>query len=153
MNKSKQIKTQIKNLKQWRKYKKVFHHPQMRLLFSRIALMLDPEINLKFLLDKELLLIQIEKSPEMFVEIYQSLESVASLKCDWTTFGKFIWYIYQTSTYWKDTKKKRGNIFTRDNYLEQNQIKRELYQQWLDSIDKSNCDFNNYIIEISRMVF
>lgn len=153
MNKSKQIKAQIKNLKLWRKYKKKFQHPQMRLLFSRIALTLDPEINLKFLLDKEMFLIEVEKSPEMFVEIYESLSSIASFKCDWTVFGKFIWYIYQTSTYWKDARKKRVNVFTKENYLEQNQIKRELYQEWLDSIDKSNRSFNNYIIEISRMVF
>ncbi len=153
MRKLKQIKKQIKSEGEWKKYKNVFRHKQMRLIFSEVALLLNPEINLKFLMDCEISLLSFEKGPKMFVETFKTLNDRVTFKCDWEMFAHFLWFVYQTSTYWKDTKKKKTNIFTKDNYLEVNQQKRDCYQKWIDSIDKENKMFNTYIIEMSRMVF
>lgn len=153
MNKLSQIKKQIKKEKNWKAYKVRFEHKQMKFLFSKIALLLDDEINLKFLHDQELKLVNVEISNEMFIEVFKSLEDKIDFKCNWELFGKFIWFVYQTSTYWKDSKKNNHNIFTPENHLELNQTKRDLYQQWIKSIDKKNRYFNTSVIAISKLVF
>lgn len=153
MNKLSQIKKQIKKEKLWKAYKARFEHKQMKLLFSKIALLLDGEINLKFLHDQELKLVDAEISNEMFIDIFKSFEDKIDFKSNWELFGKFIWFVFQTSTYWKDSKAGKHNIFTPENHFELNQIKRDLYQQWIKSIDKKNKDFNTKVIAISKLVF
>lgn len=54
----------------------------MRLLFSKIALTLKPELDNDFLATNEISLIDVKKSKTMFVKTFKKLEGKFEFSCD-----------------------------------------------------------------------
>lgn len=154
MTKLKEIKIILKSSKNWRKYKHKFHHKQMQFLFSKIVLIFQPDIDINKLAKQEILMLNTDKKDgdAMFLKIFENMQEFTGVKANWEEFAKFIWYVYQTSTYWKDSRKNIPNVFNKKNYIEKNRIKREHYYHWLYSMDiKEN--FNNNVIKVLKEVF
>lgn len=60
----------------------MYAHPQMRLLFSKIALTLNPELDNDFLATNEISLIDVKKNKTMFVKTLKKLEGKFEFSCD-----------------------------------------------------------------------
>lgn len=156
MKSLKAIKRLLKQNKQWSEYKKKYAHKQMRLVSSKIALIYNQDLSLEELYKLEVMALEAKKVNEekMFEDLYFELDKMVNRPyIDWESFGRYMWYTYQTSTYWKDVKKKRPNVFNSRNYIEQNAIKREYYSKWLQSIDLSIEGANDRIIKVQKEVF
>lgn len=155
MQELKEIKNLLKDNKKWAEYKKKYKHPQMRLIFSKIIFVFNKDVSIEDLYKKELQYLEADKSKqeEMFKTIFKSAERLSGVKADWESFAIFMWYVYQTSTYWKDIKKNVKNVFNVKNYNELNQVKRNHYNDWLHSLSPNIENLNNSIIEVLRLVY
>ncbi len=153
MNKLRSVKKGLKRNHVWKQYKKMYKHKQMRFLFSNVALILKPEIDLNELIEVEKNLAIVEKDPEMFVKEFLKLKTLTKTKFDWSSFGEFVYYVFQTSTYWRDSKKGITNAFTKENYIEMNETKRKTYNKWLHSIPTTTDNYNDLLTSIMRRVF
>lgn len=155
MKKLKEIKKHLIIQNKWLSYKEKYKHPQMKLIFSKVALIFNPDLSIKELVSFELEMLEAnkEKKDEMFVPIFKKLRNLTNVKADWKAFGKFMWFVFQTSTYWKDEKKGINNIYTKRNYITVNQTKRDLFNEWLHSIDHNTNNYNDLIIETLKKVY
>ncbi|WKX02208.1 hypothetical protein [Candidatus Mycoplasma mahonii] len=151
MTKLKEIKKLLKQSHKYRAYKKKFQHKDMKLLFSNVALTFNAKIETDILIQEELKLADEVNGPKMFLHSFKKLSKYTNKKIDWESFGHFVWYIYQTSTYWKN--KSGSNIFTKENYVEQNEIKRHYFYNWLESIPPQTASYNLKIKEVMKRVF
>ncbi len=153
MTKLKKVKTELRKRKLLSEYNKKFKHKDMRFLFSYVALTFDDSIKVSALVKEEVKLLKADKEKDMFVASYLVLKELTDKKIDWKSFGKFIWFIFQTSTYWKDQRKKIENEFKKDNLVITNQTKRIYYNKWLESLPADIEDQNNKVIQIMKRVF
>lgn len=162
MKKSKIIRKKLNKVKKnlildqdWIKYLKKFRHHQMRLLASKIALIYNINIKVIDLLKIEKLMLDASKNkhPEMFVPIFIYLGILTKTKANWNAFGRFIFYIFQTSTFYHDSRFRKTNIFNKKNIIERNFEKREYFYSWLHSLDIAEKDFNKRIIQVQKLVF
>lgn len=162
INKDVFIKKNISELKKflkqngyWSNYKELYKHRQMKFVASKIALIFDRSLSINELVELELKMmdVKINKGENMFKNVFGNFEKLVVVKGDWASFSKMMFYIYQTSTYWRDKKNNVENVFTGDNYVEINAIKRNYYYQWLNSLDLKLRDYNILIIEVMRRIF
>lgn len=153
MKQSKQIKKLLKTKGKWEEYKNVFTHKQMRLATSKIALVFNEKISINKLTKIELDLMSSEKNSKMFDNAFKELSLLVNYKADWKSLGKFMWYQYQTSTYYKDIKVGVKNIYNPNNIIEINEKRRGFYLKWLHSIGMNDSLFNEKIIQVSKIVF
>lgn len=156
MSKLKAIKKLLKQNKQWSEYKKKYAHKQMRLVSSRVSLIYKEDLTVEKLYALEVKMLEAKKADEeeMFLEVFKNFNDFLEVpKVDWKAFAKYLWYVYQTSTYWKDSKKKRPNTFNTKNYIEKNQIKRAYYSKWVESIDLSIPGANERLTRVMKEVF
>lgn len=153
MKQSKQIKNLLKTNGKWEEYKKAFSHKQMRLATSRIAFAFNNKISIDKLAKIEIELMKSEKKSNMFDEAFKEISKLVNYKADWKSLGKFMWYQYQTSTYYKDIKKGTKNTYNPNNIIEINEKRRDFYLKWLHSIGMDDSLFNEKIIQVSKIVF
>ena len=152
MNNLKQIKKSIKEQGLLKSYNKKFKHKDMKFLLSYVALTFNEEIKIDLLVKEEVKLLNVEKGPKMFINAYSSLSKMTDKNIDWNSFGKFIWYIYQSSTYWKEDKKK-NNIYSKESFVAMNDQKRKHYNKWMRSIPETTEGYNLKIMEVMKRVF
>lgn len=156
MTRLKAIKQLLKQNNQWREYRKKYAHRQMRLIFSKIALIYNPELSVQQLYQKEVEMLKAQKNDgeKMFKEVFKDFGDLSRRpKVNWGEFAIYMWYVFQTSTYWKDKSRRRPNTFNTRNYIEINQIKRQHYDKWIKSIDLSIPGANDRIIKVQKAVF
>lgn len=155
MMKLKEIKKQLIAQDKWLSYKDKYKHPQMKFVFSKVALIFNADLTVEELMPFELEMLKAskEKKEEMFIPIFKKLRNITNVKADWKAFGQFMWYAFQTSTYWKDSKKGIANIYTKRNLITVNQVKRDLFNDWLHSIDHKTENYNELIIETLKKVY
>lgn len=153
--KLRKLKKELIYNREWKNYVKHFRHRQMRLLVSKIALIYNFEIPLADLVKLEKLTIEAAKNKnlEMFVPIFIYLEILIKHKANWADFGRFIFYVFQTSTFYKDMRHKQKNIFTKQNIIEQNYQKRKYFYSWLHSLPIDDLEYNLKIIKVQKVVF
>lgn len=153
--KLKDIKKELIVQNKWASYKEKYKHPQMKFIFSKVALIFNPDLSVDELIPFEIEMLNAnkDKKEEMFVNIFKKMRNITQVKADWKIFGKFIWFVFQTSTYWKDTKKNISNIYTKRNYITVNQTKRDLFNDWLHSIDHNTENYNDLIVETLKKVY
>ena len=133
--------------KDLKEYKNKFKNKQIRFVFSKIALIFKEDIDVKTLFKGEEIIFLADKDKNMFVQSFLLLKDKIDKKIDWESFGKLMWYSYQTSSYWKDKKHGNNNIFSKENYVEKNEEKRDLYYLWINSLPK---EIKNYNLKIQR---
>lgn len=146
------IKRKLKKDKVWNDYKTKFKHKQMRFVVSKIASVFVKNININKFHKIEKSLIETPNGEDMFDEAFRQLSREIKYKADWESLGKFMWYAYQTSTFYTDQKAGIKNIYTLENSIELNDIKREHFLKWLHSVDNTDDKFNNKIMEVQRLV-
>lgn len=155
MTKLKEIKKELIAQNKWQSYKAKYKHPQMKFIFSKIALIFNPDLSSKALVSFEIEMIETnkDKKEEMFVNVFKKMKTLTNVKANWNAFGKFMWFVFQTSTYWQDTKKNINNVYTKRNYITVNQTKRDLFNEWLHSIDPHTQNYNDLIVETLKKVY
>lgn len=147
------VKKILKQKKIWKLYKQKFRHDQMRFLTSKILLIFNDTISPKILVENEILLLKSIKDEKMFVSVFETFNNLAKNNYNWQAFGLFIWYVYQTSTFYYDQKHKIKNVYDEFNYLQRNNQKRQFYYQWLESIDPGTKNYNYLIKKVLKQVF
>lgn len=154
MKKIKKIKKVLKKEKLWITYCQKFRHKQMKFIFSKIALILKLDLNIDILMtyEKKMMHSNIQKKEDMFLNVFQDMGKLTEIKADWESFAKFLFYIYQTSSFFYDRKKKIKNVFLQNEVIEMNQIKRNHYDKWLFSLDQIKPDFNLIVTKILKVV-
>lgn len=152
MKQLKQIKDNLKTNNELKRYKNIFKHRQMRFATTKIALIFNKNISaIKFYeIEKEL--INTPKDERMFKNAFLKMEKAINYKANWESLGKFMWYQYQASIYYKDIKNKTPNIFNKENMIKMNEIKRTFYSEWLHSLSKDDISFNKKIIQVSKII-
>ena len=150
MKKWKIVKSKLKNDNKWNKYKEVFRHKQMQLAITKICLVFDEKIDIDklFLIEESL----IDKTNDRFSDAFKEVSILLNNKADWNSFAKFMNLQVQMSTYYKDMKQGKDNIFI-NNVIKMNEEKRKYFLQWLHSIDQKDNTFNDKIIKVQKIVF
>ena len=151
----KEVKRQLINSGEWEYYQDNYEHKQMKFIFSKVALIFNKDLTADVLFEYEQKMAHIDKTKKelTFVDIFKKMKTLTSVKADWEAFGKFMWYVYQTSTYWKDDARNIPNVYTKRNYITINQIKRDLFNDWLHSIDHHVENYNYLIVNTLKKVY
>jgi len=152
MKELKQIKNKFDN-DTWREYKNKFKHKSMRFIISYIILLYRPSMPIDDLVTIEKQLISKNKNIKMFDDAFIEVKKITKKDFNWESLSKFMWYAYQTSTYYKDIKKGITNIYTLDNFIEINAIKIKLFSEWLTSIPVTEEKYNFNIRSFMSKVF
>ncbi len=152
MKELKQIKNKFDN-DTWKEYKNKFKHKSMRFIISYIILLYAPSIPINDLVTIERQLISKNKNIKMFDDAFIEVKKITKKDFNWESLSKFMWYAYQTSTYYKDIKKGISNIYTLDNFIEINAIKIKLFSEWLTSIPVTEEKYNFNIRSFMSKVF
>ena len=146
-SKKRQVIKLLKQNQKWKLVKEKYKHKQMRLVFSKIALIFNPNIEINKLIEGESKMLEAKKDQQetMFLNIFSQFEKITNEKANWKSFAKYLWYVFQTSTYWKDKKQNIENIFIKNNYIKMNQTKRKYLFEWMHSMDVSDSNYNHRI--------
>lgn len=155
MSELKLVKKKLQAHQKWKQYKKLFAHPQMRLLITKIAYDIRPEhlaSGIEQVARIEESLIDAEKNEEMFATAFLKLGSFLQRPWAWDILGRAVWYCYQTSTYWKDVKKDIPNIYNKENFVQLNDLKRKAIQHWIHSIPRTTVDFNIIVTNMLKRI-
>ena len=150
MTKLKQISKELKKVKALKAYNHIFKHKQMKYASSKALLIFNPKASIKILVSMEYKLMKEKKDKKMFINNMKVLSKNTNGNIDWKVFGEFLWYLFQTSTYYKDIKLNIKNIYSKDNFIEINSKKRDVYQKWIDSLDKKDPHYNTKIRQILK---
>jgi len=153
MKELKQLKNKLKQDNLWSIYKKKFNDKSMRLILSYIILIYKPSTSIDEMIEIEKELITKKNDESMFNSVFIKVKEITNKNFDWESFGKFMWYVYQTSTYYKDIKKNVKNIYTTENFIQINKIKTNLFFKWLQSIPVNEEKYNFNIRLIMSRVF
>ncbi len=153
MHKLKRIKKMFKQQNLWNIYKHKFAHKQMKLLFSKITLIFVPDASVEWLYENEKKMLGQTKNSEMFKDVFMTISLINHDQYDWHAFGLFVWFIYQTSTFYQDQKHGIKNIFNKQNYVMQNAQKRHYYHLWLQSLDPTVDNYNILVKQVLQCVF
>ena len=149
--------TALKNLnKEFKKnnkleeYKEKFAHKQMFFACSKVALIFKEDVSIDYLYEMEVNLIDTKKDINMFKVAMKELSKITNKNINWDIFAEYLWYLYQTSTYYKDIKKDIINIFNEETFIKLNSLKRDAYQVWIDSLDKADPEYNVRIRKVIK---
>lgn len=153
MKEIKQVKKMLKQRNEWQNYKDTFKHKQIRFALSKISLTFNHLLKPSELLKIELLALKAEKNSEMFKEAFKEISKVVDYKANWDALGKFMWYAFQTSTYFNDKKKGVENIYDSELHVEINAKKRAHYMTWMHSVDTTDDYFNDKIIKVLNQLY
>ncbi|MCU4117309.1 hypothetical protein N8G13_02435 [Mycoplasma zalophi] len=137
------------------KYISRFKHKQMQFLVSKIFLLFESSLSLNELIKIEYELLEKNFLKDMYVDIFMDNKSTFNeqfINCKWESFAKFLYYIFQTSTYFYDKKHKVPNIFIIGGETTMNEEKRRLFNEFSESLEKASSNFNFYVKQILKWV-
>ncbi|WP_156768858.1 hypothetical protein [[Mycoplasma] mobile] len=123
----------------------------MRFLLSKIALIFNEKANVEYLINLEINLIKKEKQFHLFDEFVEYIGKNAEWNfkdANWIYLSKFLFYIYQISSFYYDEKYKIKNIYTKENFTELNSKKRDELTNFVNDLKKLNPNFNLWYKQI-----
>ena len=88
-----------------------------------------------------------------FMEVFQEFKLFLPKEYNnvlWGEFGKYFYYVWQTSRYHYDKKRKKENIFLEHSFIFVNPHKRYSYGKWLSSLEANIPNFNLIILFIKK---
>ena len=153
MQKLNQVKSHLKSNGVYKEYKNAFKHKQLRFALTKIALTFNESIHAIDLSKLEMELLKQNKDKDMFIKPMETLNKLVNYKANWKELGKFMWYAYQTSTYFTDRKINVPNIYNGNDNIKVNATKRKHYLKWMHSVDSRDDEFNNKIIKVLKQVY
>lgn len=153
------VKQTLKEQRLYKDYKKTFQHRQMRFLITKITYLFEIEIDPIKMAEFEKTLIN-QNNKEMFCwalkEIFALSKNLKLQKINTNNLAYFLYYIYQTSRYYSDIRKKCTNVFIDSNskmkLIKHNALKREYYHSFYLEIEKIFVNYNYYIINLLKLV-
>lgn len=152
--KIKKIKNELKKTNFWKQYKKFFSSKKCFFILTKTSLIFNTNISDENLtnLERELALNirDINQWKKNFKEASKYFVSPFN-KCDWESFGMFMYYVWNHWQYWN--KKEKNKIYNLDNFNELNDEKSKWYGNWINSmIATKNLDFNIYIRKVLKII-
>ncbi len=150
-NKTAKILHQKGRLKE---YKEIFSYKQTRFMLTKIINILNP--NADPIKTSELEISIIKNNDNMFVPAAKKITSIAHTKkyekADWESFGKYLYFVFQTGVFYKNKKTQTPNIYDGGNYIELNIEKKILFNKFVDSLKIISPDHNTLIKKILKVV-
>ena len=153
MKQLKQVKNKFTEQDVYNEYAFKYKHKQMKFITSKIVLIYNPKVSVDELIKLETLMLKADKGKDMFDEPFKMVEKLTNTVADWKSFSKFMWYVYQTSTFFKDEKKGIKNIFNNENTIKLNEIRRGFFHKWLHSFPENQKNYNENVMQVSNLVF
>lgn len=154
MSKIKRVKKDIKKNKNYKLYKSIFKNKQIRFYLTKLSIIFNSSLSIGELSKLENSLLN-KQTQVVFVDSLLNLSKTFDSKfcnLNWDSLGVVFWYSFQTSLYY-NKKRKAECIFTEENYIELNSIKREKFSEWLESFyDLKYLDFNSYVIKVLEVI-
>ncbi len=150
-NKTKKI---LKNENRLKEYNKLFAIKETRFLLTQIIGILNPEADAQETakLEKNL----VKNDPMMFIEGSKKITQIAHNKtykdADWESFGKYLYFVFQTGVFYKNKKNGVKNIFINANYNKLNIEKKMLFNDFVESVKPLSTNHNDFIIKILKVV-
>lgn len=146
----------IKKDNNYKQYKHCLKHPVVRFTFSYIVSFFEQkrftDKQIQSILNFEYELIH-NSSKSNFKKIFSNIPKfipVKYSKVHWEEFGIYFYYMWQTSRFYYDKKKKIPNIYIDNDYIAINRLKRTAYYKWLDSLKKQDLHFNTIVLYIKK---
>ncbi|MGL4184080.1 MAG: hypothetical protein ACRCRP_03035 [Metamycoplasmataceae bacterium] len=143
----KNFKKKLKNIGRYKEYKKIFKNKKYRFIFFVYGDIFELT-NSKIIESLEFSFLENtskEHFEEKFIEFGNNLDDRFK-NLEWKEFGSFIYYTFHYSNFYFE---KKVNIFTKNNYIQLNKIKKQHYYNWLDSFYRQkNINFNNYVLKV-----
>ncbi|MGL5438256.1 MAG: hypothetical protein ACRDA7_00790 [Metamycoplasmataceae bacterium] len=143
----KNFKKKLKKINKYKEYKEIFKNKKYRFIFFVYGDIFELR-NSKVLESLESSLFTNttkEHFEEKFIEFGNNLDE-RFINLNWKEFGSFVYYTFNYSNFYFE---KKTNLFTKENYIELNKIKKQHYYNWLDSFyNQKNINFNNYVLKV-----
>ncbi len=150
--KSKTLKI-LKKERKLKDYNNLFANKQTRFLLTKIINILNPEVNPHITAKIEMGLTKNDEN--MFVESCKSIIEITNVEkyasADWETFGKYLYFVFQTGVFYNNKKDGVENIFINGDYIELNIEKKMLFNKFVESI-KTIPGHNQLIKQILKVV-
>lgn len=134
-----------------KEYDKRFSHKQMKFVCSKIALVFNEKILIEDLYAIEKSVLEAKLDSDLFKDAFNKIDKLVNNGADWASLGKYMWFVYHTSIFYKSKNKVLQNIYTKENSVELNEIRRDLYAKWMHSLDKEDIKFNENIMAVARL--
>ena len=149
-------KKQLKNSKQYNKYKKFYKTKSFRFPLIKIyAIFANNQKFLDNVIFQEISLIKEVENIQMWQKALENISQYFDQKfksLNWNDFGQFLFYTYNISEFY-NKKSLIKNIYTYENFNELNQAKANHYNRWLKSLYQLEMiDFNQYVIDVLKVV-
>ncbi len=123
-------KKYLRKIRKWKKYKKKFSHKQTRFVVSDIALHINKSVSKEKLLHLEEMLLEKSGDDMYYESCKQIFDKDKNKSIDWKSLSKFLYIVFQMSTYHKDLKQDKQNIFIECNPIEINSQKKILWNKF-----------------------
>ncbi|MBN0919161.1 hypothetical protein [[Mycoplasma] gypis] len=133
------------------KYKNLFKNKQMQFLVSKILILFGTDFDANKLANVEIELMNSNFQRNMFVNILLNhIDSVEEKyrNCNWKSLGKYLYYIFKTSTYYSDLRHQVPNIFDIIGVDAANEKKREALNDFYLSLEKVDKNYNHFVRQI-----
>ncbi|NQZ28991.1 MAG: hypothetical protein HRT98_01255 [Mycoplasmatales bacterium] len=144
----------LKDKGKLKKYNNLFAHKQTRFLLTKIVNILNPEVD-----PKKMAIIEMDlniNKEDMFISGAKKIVKLTKVKeyekADWESFGKFLYFVFQTGVFYHNQKNNVENIFINGNYVALNIEKKMLFNNFIESIKTLTPKHNHFIKEILKVV-
>ncbi|TCG10432.1 hypothetical protein [Mycoplasma todarodis] len=135
-------------------YNNLFANKQTRFLLTKIINILNPNANPDETAKLEMGLIKNEA--DMYIEGAKKIIEITGANeyeaADWESFGRYLYFVFQTGVFYHNKKNNVENIFINGDYVELNIEKKMLFNKFVDSLKVTSIDHNHLIKEILKVV-
>ncbi len=132
MNIKSRTKKLLKQNNIWKEYKDKFPDYQMRYIASIIAEHKNPDVTDKELLELEKSVLK-KEDDKMYDQVCRKLLNQKGV--DWRSLSYFLFYTYQTSTFYRDRSINKENIFILNDPYELNIHKKVYWNNFVLTMD------------------
>lgn len=151
----KEIKKNMKSLGQYNQYKKIFLVKQKMFVLSNVAQIFNPNIDFEILTKLEINIVNNIDSEDNWGKCFE-ISGKQFLKpfdkCDWNSFGKFMFYEWNKSKYFSK-KSRQKSIYNDENFNEINNLKTHNYNNWMNSmLSTKDKNFNVYVRKVLKLL-
>ena len=144
----------LKNEGKLKAYNNLFAHKQTRFLLTKIVNILNPSVDPKEMASIEMQLTKNDKS--MFISGAKQIAGITNAieykNADWESFGKYLYFVFQTGGFYHNKKNNIENIYINGDYIALNIEKKMLFNKFVESIKVLTLDHNSFIKQILRVV-
>ncbi|CAM9143647.1 hypothetical protein [Mycoplasma todarodis] len=135
-------------------YNNLFAHKQTRFLLTKIVNILNPSVDPK---EMALIEMQLTKNNEnMFVAGAKQIPIITNAseykEADWESFGKYLYFVFQTGVFYHNKKNGIENIYINGDYVALNIEKKMLFNKFAESIKVMTLEHNTLIKQILKVV-